>query len=331
MNMVAQMALARPFRDVFYFNCRYNPLLSALSHYTGSVLPFIANQLSYIDVNSGHVDVCIVQDMDEVDAIRNMGIEALQILEVDLGKVVDDTIRSGGMLYFPVDLYVLPGYGNYNISHLGHWLLVAGRGCGKDCVVVIEADDREEVNARQLQLSIQVLGDAYHSWTNYRKRVGLSRDSDADWKDVLSVISRVSVERLIRNDEATEMYLRLVEKWRAQMALGIEATEIETGRMFDGRGRIDRLDWGRLAKSAKVAFRSRQTEAYRLRTLFGACDEAAEAMEASGRILKAVVFSALHAAMVASGREEVASYCGGCFGEVARLERRCLEILTERL
>ena len=39
--------MIKPYRDVFYENCVYNPLLTAAKHFCGTVAPYLANDTFY--------------------------------------------------------------------------------------------------------------------------------------------------------------------------------------------------------------------------------------------------------------------------------------------
>ena len=292
----------RPFCDVFYYNCKYNPVLSALYHYSGTVLPFVANHLTYVRCSDedGLAEVVRAQRYDELDVVRRMGIEVKIIERIgdELGDVWRETLATGGLLYVPVDLYVLPGYGDYGKTHWGHWFLVTAEGDRRKDVVVIEGDDREGVHAGQRQLSMERLSEAHGMWMKVRQRWGKSIGFHGnDWKDELSVFRGRKARSMTTHCEAAASYLDLVRMCREEMERGMrEAARSGWQDCFREAVMEKDYDWQGFATRMKRIARFRRTEAYKICAFFGSDDVAKRALDDSARVLDGIVFHALRAA-----------------------------------
>ena len=320
-----------PFCDVFYFDCRYNPILSAVYHFTETVVPFIANHLSFLDCDKrGCLECRTAQLIDELDVLRRMGVGVTCLEGHELYNASVDTLRSGGVLYVPADLYVMPGYGNYRESHLGHWFLLTDWGDSDGFVVAIEAEDKESVNASELQLPISLLSDAYLSWIEFRGHGDARKYFATDWKGELSAISALATENVLSNSEAVDGFLKLVRMHYDQMEHGLHVAATSCEELASEVARSDGFDWMKLARNLKRVFRCRRTEVYRLRTLFGSDDEAAEFIERSAAILQRIIYSTLHTALASPGGREADVFVR-CTKEVVALERQALSCMMSRL
>ena len=267
---------------------------------------------------------------DELHVLKCMGVGVTCLEGSELCEAWQSTLHSDGLLYVPADLYVMPGYGNYGVSHLGHWFLLTDWGDSDNVVVAIEAEDKESINASEIQVPITLLSEAYLSWIQFRGHGDARLYFGADWKGELSAISALPAENRTSTADAADGFLRLAGTHYDQMEHGLVAAEAVSEKLASELADADGFDWMTLATNLKRVFRCRRTEAYRLRTLFGTDDEGAELIERSAGILQRIVYSTLRAAM-ASPRGREAHYLVRYMKEVVALERRALRCLSSRL
>ena len=165
--------MVEPYRDVFYESCVYNPLLTAVKHFCGTVAPYLANDTFYYATDpKGHFWMEKKQRVDELQLLQDMGL----ILEVheevpDIRKLAIDTLRDSGLLYLSTDLYEIPGYGNYQESHQPHWWLVWNWTESEEVFQAFEAvDDPDDTNCANLPLSADLIAASYKSAVAHLKR-----------------------------------------------------------------------------------------------------------------------------------------------------------------
>lgn len=322
--------MVHPFRDVLYYNCKYNPLLTALQHYAGTALPFVANSLSFIEIaeTGDYMDSRVVNLYHELDVIARMGIGVRHMTGRELGEVWKATAAIDGLLYVPADLYMIPGYGNYRASHWGHWFLITDRDDSGDRVVTIEAGDGEPTNAIEKQLTIQVLSKAHQCWVEDAEHTWDAGRPD-DWKDELSAIVRASPASDISHAEAVETYRTLVRNCRPKLEDALARLENEGADSCCTAMEEADYDWVMFAHRLKGLVRLRRTEAYRMCQLFGPRDEATCSVNQSATILRQLFYRALRATVV-KGKAQNPDYYVHRLREMLCLERRALRALTSR-
>lgn len=124
----------KPFSDVFYKTCMYNPLLTGVYYFNGSIMPFLANDFFTYQYNEKKGFRLLgknIKPIPELRLINNMGIASDFNFNADnYVEEIKEALNSNFPVFVPIDRFYWSDEGTntafYNVRHFAHYFLAFG-------------------------------------------------------------------------------------------------------------------------------------------------------------------------------------------------------------
>lgn len=121
-----------PWQELYYNNCFYPPLLTAISYLRGNVFPFLINDFFCYSYNEKdpvfRISCSNIKIEKDVDILYNMGINVLEITDITIAHIKELLLKNTPIL-FQIDRFYWKHESNddfFSKAHMPHTLLLYG-------------------------------------------------------------------------------------------------------------------------------------------------------------------------------------------------------------
>ncbi|MBB6022766.1 hypothetical protein HNR77_003865 [Paenibacillus sp. JGP012] len=123
--------LIEPFDEIYYRSCFYNPLISSIYYYGGTVFPILAEDIGvyqYIESTSGFQLNERNIGRPVVDILKDMNIhlDSDFFLPESPIESIQKAIQAGTPVFVPIDRYYWKANPEYQKEHARHYFLIIG-------------------------------------------------------------------------------------------------------------------------------------------------------------------------------------------------------------
>ncbi len=158
----------RPWKDIYYFNCFYPPLLTAVTYLGGSVYPFLVNDFfcySFHDSDPIFKICCNLKKIDNDETVlRHMGVNVTPVNSFSVENI-KALITGNTPVVCQIDRYIWKEKSNedfYKKRHMAHTFVLFGYE--DNTFIGIDADSQAGVQIKSLDADNLILAhDMFHN------------------------------------------------------------------------------------------------------------------------------------------------------------------------
>jgi len=157
------------FNDVFYKNCKYNPLLSGIGHFGGSVISFLANDFFSYRLNKNcefEIDVQEIQVKPDSEILQELGIKLdNECFKENSTEEIIDVLSEGVLVFLPVNRYYLKSDWHYQKINSVHYFLITGYNALEEKFYIIDVTSDFALYSEITYLDLL---EAYKGWLHWK-------------------------------------------------------------------------------------------------------------------------------------------------------------------
>jgi hypothetical protein len=239
-----------PFDAFYYKSCLHMPLMAAVCHFGGDLMPFLMNDVFVYGADKAARALGLTayhhEARPEPDVLADMGIRSAPLASgTDLIEALLATIEERAVILVPVDRFSYRS--NYNTlqgrEHYPHHVLVCGFDCERETFEVIDAPETpiEGKNAFLTDVTFACIRSSHHDYLAFcdplacairifrTPNVGSSRPRNAS--DLLAATFLANRERMLSSLACLTAQAEALRTGDAEL-LASEPLEIVLRRLF---------------------------------------------------------------------------------------------------
>lgn len=260
-----------PFNDLYYRNCFYNSFFPVVSHFGGSILPYLVNDLLLFhrtdtgDAEGYELRYEEIKPQETLFTEMNLSVRTVYDFG-DIRTALIQNISQGNPVIVWVDCYEIPFRSDaFRNQHVDHTILVYGFDEGAQLFHIIEHDRRENLSYKPCLIAFDDLIRACNGYATYYQQL--------EQRDAYYIIEHQSGDEY-RGTELNELRQRFesdltYNRHRLQESMGvlqqlaawfIVASSNESSLKQYAESMIETLN---------QILNAKQVEGYRLTALYG--------------------------------------------------------------
>lgn len=258
-----------PFNDVFYKNCFYHSLFPVITHFSKSILSFLANDVGVYtyDATRGALGLGADYLSEEPDngLLNQMGIsEYTEVPLNDLTERLIHAVDSGRPVIIFVDSFYEPfRIDTYQKMHYAHTLLIYGYDNQKRLFHIIEHAHHDALSYKKRVISFEDTDKAYEGYSAAFGESEYSRYSAYTEFYAVPEEEPLDLKRVMKKN---------AEKRKAEITSGIDSLIAFTGdyaELLAKGGEAVLTSAGGLIRALNGIMDNRRVERYKLEKIFG--------------------------------------------------------------
>lgn len=162
----------KPFNDIFFKDCFYNALFSALEHLEFSILPVLVNSIPVFVSRDNQINVVYADQVDLVSLLKQSPVTIETMVDCDdLIAEMEKTINEDRLLIIQIDCFYQPHKKEVFLkSHWPHSLLVYGYEQADKKMLAVEQEYHESLSYTHMAIPYLVVKNAYGGYlTHFQK------------------------------------------------------------------------------------------------------------------------------------------------------------------
>ena len=211
-----------PFNDLFFHDCQFNTIFTAVKHFGGNIGYFLANDMIlYYFQNRQEFGVQYKSFWNEERVYAACGISCTKKIKVQ--NVIEEAkkaIRRGRLVALWIDCYYESMRKDvYQKEHLPHSILLHGYDDKKEVFNIVEHSNRERLDYKHVTITYKELASCYQGYLEYF--IGVHRKKTYFEYESQHSIEKVSVFQMMKENMAHNRRelidsvekLRRITKW----------------------------------------------------------------------------------------------------------------------
>lgn len=250
-----------PWKDIYYYNCLYTPLMSAVQHCGGDIFPFLVNDFFYYSTNCKDPIFRISCDLIKLDSdaviMNNAGLDIVPITCFSI-SLLKEILNNDVPIMTQVDRFFWCDESNmdfYKKKHMSHALLIYGYA--DNTFFAIDADSQSGINQRQISFDdLYQICAGFLEWNPehilpgafYIKRI-CQKNYDRDYYEALLLQRLRAVAPQMQ--VATNSILKAIEYYRNELSSPMDF--LKGGELFFSSMSFKRLETAKKMEKYRLA------------------------------------------------------------------------------